>query len=167
MEIRDYYNINKQPTGETYTIDVEPTGDNYMLIVVCFMQNSEGKFLIQKASKEKGNKWGTTGGHPKAGEDSLQGMKTEIREELGLDVENEKFQFINTFIGKNKIVDLYYIFEDIDISMLKLQKEEVDSVRWMTTREIEQLILEKKFEKTHSRLFKDIKCWLSEKNESS
>lgn len=66
MELRDYYNINKEKTGETYYANVEPTGNNYMLIVVCFIQNSYGYYLIQKASKEKGSKWGTTGGHPKS-----------------------------------------------------------------------------------------------------
>lgn len=160
MELRDYYNINKEKIGETYTSEIEPTGDKYMLIVVSFMQNADGKFLIQRASEEKGHKWGSTGGHPKAGEDSVEGMHTEILEELGIDMPKEKYQYVNTFTGHNKIVDLYYIKEDIDISNLNLQKEEVEEVKWMTIEEIEELIEKGNFEKTHARLFNDLQNWL-------
>lgn len=160
MELRDYYTINKERTGETYTADIEPTGDNYMLIVVSFMQNAEGKFLIQRASKEKGHTWGSTGGHPKSGEDSLEGMHTEILEELGIDISKEKYKYVNTFTGHNKIVDLYYIKEEIDVLNLSLQKEEVEEVKWMDVEEIEKLIEDGEFEKTHARLFKDLQNWL-------
>ena len=123
MELRDYYNINKERTGETYTADIKPTGDNYMLIVVSFMQNAEEKFLIQRASKEK-------------------------------------YKYVNTFIGHNKIVDLYYIKEEIDVLNLSWQKEEVEEVKWMDVEEIEKLIEQGEFEKTHAKLFKDLQNWL-------
>lgn len=162
MELRDYYNINKERTGKTYPANVEPTGDNYMLIVVCFIQNSLGNYLIQKASKEKGSKWGSTGGHPKSGENSSQGMRTEINEELGIDIPEIDYQYVQTVIGHNKIVDLYYINKDIDISKIKLQIEEVEEVKWATEEEIENLIEKGDFEKTHSRLFKDLQKWIEE-----
>lgn len=131
-----------------------------MLIVVCFIQNDNGDYLIQYASKEKGNYYGTTSGHPKAGEDSIDGMHTEIYEELGIDIPTYKYQYVNTFTGFNKIVDLYYIKENINISSLTLQKEEVEKVIWMSQKEIEDLIKEEKFEKIHSKLFKDLLNWL-------
>lgn len=162
MELRDYYNINKERTGEKYTANIEPTGDKYMLIVVSFIQNVDGKFLIQRASKEKGGKWGSTGGHPKSGENSREGMHTEILEELGINISKEKYEYVNTFTGHNKIVDLYYIIEEIDILNLNLQKEEAEEVKWMEEEEIEKLIEEGKFEKTHARLFKDLQKWLIE-----
>jgi len=161
MELRDYYNINKEKTGETYLADIEPTGDKYMLIVVSFIQNSEGKFLIQRASLEKGHKWGSTGGHPKAGENSIEGMHTEICEELGIEIPIDKYKYVNTFTGNNKIVDLYYIKADIDVSLLSLQKEEVETVKWMSVEEINKLIELKEFEKTHARLFKDLQNWFN------
>ena len=160
MEVRDYYNIRKELTGETYLANIEPSGDNYMLITVCFIQNSNGDYLIQKASKQKGNKWGSTGGHPFAGESSIQGMKREIKEELGVYIEEDKYEYLNTFMGHNKILDLYYINENIDISKLELQKEEVESVKWATSEEIEKLIKKNEFEKTHSKLFRDIQRWI-------
>lgn len=47
-----------------------------------FIQNSKGKFLIQKRSKIKNGKYATTGGHPKSGEDSIQGIISEVKEEI-------------------------------------------------------------------------------------
>ena len=38
---------------------------------------------MQKRVPEKGGDWGVTGGHPKSGETPIQGMITEIKEELG------------------------------------------------------------------------------------
>ncbi len=156
MEIRDYYDKNKNRTGKTYTANVVPTGENYMLIVVCFIQNSKGEFLIQKASKQKGEKWGTTGGHPISKETSIQGMKREIWEELGIDIPEEKFIYVNTFIKNNKILDLYYIKEEININELNLQVEEVQEVKWATKEEISMLINKNQFEKTHAKLFNDM-----------
>ena len=38
-----------------------PNG-KYFRIVIIFIQNNNGEFLIQKVSKEKGNEYATTGG---------------------------------------------------------------------------------------------------------
>lgn len=45
-----------------------------------FIQNSAGKFLIQKRSEEKNGKFATMGGHPKSGESSIEGILTEVEE---------------------------------------------------------------------------------------
>ena len=80
MEKRDLYDENKKLTGETiYKGEKVPKGRYYITVVV-WIQNEEGEFLIQKRSKEKDGKYGFTGGHPKTGETSLQGMITEIKE---------------------------------------------------------------------------------------
>lgn len=58
----------------------------YEIAVFVFIQNSEGKFLIQKRSKIKNGKYDTTGGHPKSGEDSIQGIISEVKEKIGLEL---------------------------------------------------------------------------------
>lgn len=58
----------------------------YEIVVFVFIQNSEGKFLIQKRSKIKNGKYATTGGHPKSGEDSIQGIISEVKEKIGLEL---------------------------------------------------------------------------------
>ena len=84
MEKRDLYDINKNLTGNAI-YKGDPIPENcYIFVVLAFIENSKGEFLIQKRSKQKDGKFGSTGGHPKSGESSIQGMLTEINEELGL-----------------------------------------------------------------------------------
>ena len=126
--------------------------DKYIIVVLAFIQNSEGKFLIQKRSKEKDGLYGSTGGHPKTGETSLQGMITKIQEEIGLEVNENEIELI--YAGREDtervFFDIYYLKKDFDINTLTLQKEEVDFVKWLTIPEIKQLIADGVFKESHT-----------------
>ncbi len=54
MEIRDFYDMNKNVTGKTFAKGEPIPADGYMLIVLAVIQNSRGEFLIQKRSASKG-----------------------------------------------------------------------------------------------------------------
>ena len=86
LEKRDLYDCNRTLTGETIYKGEKIPKNRYILVVLCFIQNSKGEFLIQKRSMIKNGKYGATGGHPKSGESSLEGMLTEINEEIGLSI---------------------------------------------------------------------------------
>lgn len=142
MEKRDLYDINRNLTGKTiYKGDAIPP-NNYIVCVLSFIQNSKGEFLIQKRSKNKNGKYASTGGHPKSGQSSLQGIITEIKEELGLTILPDEAELI--FSGREDheqvFFDIYYIKKDFDISDFVLQKEEVESIKWLSLDEIKQLI---------------------------
>ena len=53
MEKRDLYDINRNLTGETIFKSEDIPKDRYIVVVLVFIQNSEGKFLIQKRSEIK------------------------------------------------------------------------------------------------------------------
>ena len=74
MEKRDLYDSERNITGETILKGEKIPPNRYIIVVLVFIQNSEGKFLIQKRSKRKNGKYATTGGHPKSGESSIQGL---------------------------------------------------------------------------------------------
>lgn len=152
MEKRDLYDINKKLTGETIYKNEKIPANRYILVVLVFIQNSQGKFLIQKRSKQKDGKYASTGGHPKTGETSIDGMITEIKEELGLTVKPEELELI--FSGQENVkqvfFDIYYMRKDFNISDLKLQKEEVDFVEWLSFKEIETLIKKDLFLESHA-----------------
>ena len=110
------------------------------------------KFLIQKRSKIKNGKYATTGGHPKAGQSSLEGIITEVKEEIGLDISNQdiKLYYSERVDSESVFSDSYYLKMDIpDINNLKLQKSEVDSIYWFSRDEIENLMKTGKFFKNH------------------
>ena len=147
MEKRDLYDINRNLTGETiYKGDSIPDG-KFILVVLSFIQNSKGEFLIQKRSVQKGGKYASTGGHAKTGETSIQAMMTEINEELALNANEDELHLVySSREDEDKIFfDLYYMKKDFSTNSLILQKEEVESVKWMTVDEIKQLISTNEF----------------------
>ena len=113
-----------------------------------FVFNKNGDVLLQKRSANKKlwpNLWDVTaGGHVLAGEFGLQAIIREIKEELNINVnENEaKYLVGSTSINeKGNIVnkhfnEAYIITKNIDISQIKLQKEEVSDIKWFTKKEI-------------------------------
>ncbi len=153
MEYRDLYDNEKNLTGKTIRKgDPSPTDAN-ILVVISFMENSKGEFLIQHASPEKNSLFTSTGGHPKAGETSLEGIITEIKEELGISIPKEELRLFYSELVGTRFLDIYYLYKDIDINNLVLQKEEVDYVKWMTIDEIKELINNGLFLKTHATMF--------------
>ena len=152
MEKRDLYDISKKLTGETIYKNEKIPVNRYILVVLVFIQNSQGKFLIQKRSKQKDGKYASTGGHPKTGETSIDGMITEIKEELGLTVKPEELELI--YSGREDLehvfFDIYYMKKNFNIADLTLQKEEVESVEWLSFGEIEDLIEKNLFLESHA-----------------
>ena len=51
IEKRDLYDINRVLTGKTIFKGDSIPDNNYIVVVLVFIQNSDGKFLIQKRSK--------------------------------------------------------------------------------------------------------------------
>lgn len=152
MEIRDLYDENRILTGETIIKGKTYPANRRILVVAIIIQNSKGEFLIQKRSVEKDGKWATTGGHPKAGETSLEGIITEVKEEIGLDIDNPIMFYTD---GDDKVFcDLYYLKKDINLKDLKLQKEEVETVKWLSLDEIKQLVLKDEFKYSHLEMLK-------------
>lgn len=163
MEKRDLYDKERNLTGETIFKGEAIPKDKYIIVVLVFIQNSEGKFLIQKRSERKNGKYATTGGHPKSGENSIEGIITEVKEEIGLELNQENLKLY--FSGKSETEqvfwDDYYIKMDVpNIENLKLQEDEVASVEWFTADEIHRLMKEDKFFKNHYEEFEILEKWL-------
>lgn len=53
MEKRDLYDSERNITGETILKGEKIPPNRYIIVVLVFIQNSEGKFLIQKEVKER------------------------------------------------------------------------------------------------------------------
>ena len=165
MEQRDLYDINRTLTGKTIFKGDSIPENNYIVVVQVFIQNSEGKFLIQKRNKEKNGKYATTGGHPKSGETSIQGIISVVKEEIGLNINPKdlKLYYSGRSDSQRVFWDDYYIKMDVpNIQHLPLQKEEVESVCWLSIDEIKALMKEDKFFKNHYEEFEILLKWLNE-----
>jgi isopentenyldiphosphate isomerase len=165
MERRDLYDEGKNCTGETIVKGEKIPEGRYILVVLVFIQNSEGKYLIQKRTEKKNGKYATTGGHPKSGESSIEGIITEVKEEIGLDINPNDLKLYYSGKSEEERVfwDDYYIKMDVpNIKDLKLQEEEVSSVNWFSEQDIIKLMEQDKFFKNHYEEFENLIKWHKE-----
>ena len=139
-ELRDLYDINSNKTDKTYRKgEIIPEG-YYPMVVMVVIRNSKGEFLMQKRTKSKGGDWGVTGGHPKSGETPIEGIITEVKEELGLSFSKEDFILYDSGCDGKDCYKMYYVNKDINLSDIQIQKEELDEVRWFTMNELEKMV---------------------------
>ncbi len=132
-----------QKTGRTHVRGVPLQEGDYHLIVHVYPVNSKGEILIQKRSphvKTKPNMWATTGGSVIAGENFYQGGMRELREELGIEVSDEDARLLSIMERPNRFRAIWLVRTDIDITELKLQKEEVADAMWATPDTIRQMV---------------------------
>lgn len=167
MELRDLYDKDRKLTEEKiYKGQNIPQG-RYYITVVIFIQNSKNEFLLQKRSKKKDGKWATTGGHPISGQTSEEGIITEVKEELDIDIVSENIKLFKTIKTKDDFVDIYYLKEDVDITKIKIQKEEVSDIKWATIEEIKKLIKSEAFSTSHAEFFQFCLDYLKKINNNS
>lgn len=155
IELLEVYNENLKKTGEIIPRGSIPkTG--YILAAGILIENLKGEYLIQKTSKQKGSEFAVTGGHVSINETLLDCIIRETKEEIGLTLNKKEIKYL----GKEKhpdyplIFNFYQIKKDINLSDLKLQKEEVDYVIWMTKEKIKSSIEKGEFRKTTEETLK-------------
>ena len=139
-ELRDLYDVNSNKTDKTYHKGDQIPKGYYPMVVMTVIRNSKGEFLMQKRTPSKGGDWGVTGGHPKSGETPIEGMITEVKEELGLDFKENDFIEYDSGCDGTDCYKMYYVTKDIDISDITIQKEELTEVRWFTMEELKNMV---------------------------
>lgn len=134
MELWDIYDKNKQRTGRTMKRNDWCLKDGeYHLTVLGVVKRTDGKFLITQRTMDKSwapGWWEVSGGAAQAGEDSLDAIIREIKEETGLDVHNAKggycftYQRENPGEGDNYFADVYRFEMDFEESDVRPQEKE-------------------------------------------
>mgnify|MGYP005975260061 CR=1 FL=1 len=132
--------------------DGSPHGTAHIWVV---RPNANGgcgyEVLLQKRSEQKDSYPGcydiSSAGHLSAGEEYLPTAVRELREELGIRATADQLHFIGMHQAKSEAVfhgqpfkdheisAVYLYQEPVQIENLKLQNEEVESVRWMDYQE--------------------------------
>lgn len=156
MELLDLYDSDLRITGKTIERG-QPIPYGFKIpIVAVFVYNGQGQYLIQKVAPVKGDYYSTTAGHVQHGEiDFSLAMLRELKEEIGLSATKSELKLVKIRRYDYKFTFLYLLKSHVDTAVLRLQKEEVASVAWMTLAEIEALCQQGLFNKTHYGLLRD------------
>ena len=158
MEMLDIYDNNGNRTGKTIERSKarELVDGEHIAVGVIFIENSEGKYLMQKTSLEKGGLYSSTGGHITNGESPIISIKREVLEEIGIDINDDDIVDLGFISYDMPIRFMFYLKKDIDINNIKVQDEEVEYVVYMSVDEIKELIKNKLITESHGIIFNKI-----------
>lgn len=153
-ELVDIYDeVTGEKTGEVITKrKAHNKGIWHSAVHLFIVSTDKKKTLLQQRCENKdlyANYWDiAVGGHISAGEDSSVSVRRELEEELGLNLDDYKIEYIgkikeefnNGGVNSKEFVFDYIIYADIDINDITLQKEEVKDAKWVTKEEFNELI---------------------------
>lgn len=74
------------------------TGNKYCMLIMLFIENDKGEFLLQKTSKSRNSEIATTGGHVTYGDDGFKTTIKEAKEELGVNLLPEDLKYVDTIV---------------------------------------------------------------------
>lgn len=141
MEIWELYDKEGNKTDKTMKKGEKIPPDCYHLGADVWIMNLKNEILIQKRAplKRSPNVWAMTGGSVIKGESSLQTIKRETLEELGIKLDIKNATLIKHYRTGEVWLDTYFVRQDIDLKDIVRQESEVSDVRWATYEEIEEL----------------------------
>lgn len=138
----DLYDQQGRKTEKTIQAG-ETVPQGYCLYCVgIWVIDSEKKILLTKRSSQKRyapGKWENTGGHMISGETSKHAIVRELREETGIQIEEDELialgdNHIGQFLGDN-----YAVFKDVSLEDVRLEEGETEDVIKVTLPQLEQM----------------------------
>ena len=116
-----------------------------------WIKNDKGEFLIQKRSQSKRvypGTWSITGGGVDVGENTIDTVVRECKEELNIDVDLDNLELIMTIKRENDFVDIYLLNQSIRLEDITMQEEEVSDVKWVSIEKCQEMIKKGEFSET-------------------
>lgn len=153
QEYLDVLDEKGNKTGKATRDEVHQKGLWHRAVHV-WIVNSKGELLLQRRAKNikaYPDCWDiSAAGHITAGDTSIHAAARETEEELGLKFPPEQFQLLGTVIQNvvlnnntyfnNEFNDIYLVKQDIDLSVIKKQKDEVSDIKWVSKTELEEWV---------------------------
>ena len=165
-EIWDLYDENRELLGKDHVRGEQLPIGGYHLVVHVWIRNSKGEYLIAQRSANRPTfplMWECVDGSVVKGEDSLQGVLREVKEEVGIDLLPEKGQVVLSDIKKiefgkvvNKIVDVWLFDYDGEVDLGNATTDEVEQVDWMNRQQIKELFEHNMFVETLEYFFTEV-----------
>ncbi len=159
MELLDVYDDKAIKTGkvvERGTNDTNFKRGEHIAVAIIYIENDNNEFLIQKTSKQKGGLYSSTGGHVNHNEEPIDTIKREVKEELGIDISNDNIISLGYLVYDFPVRFIFYLKKNIDINNIVLQKDEVESVSYMSIDEIRDIIDKGLMHNAHAKVLEKV-----------
>ena len=134
MEIWDLYDEDRRLTGETMIRGDKVPEGRYHLVVDALFLNSRGETLLQRRADTKDilpGIWSVTGGSALRGETAAEACARETEEEMGFRPDMQKAEVLYSERRNTYFRDVYLIYQDVPLSTMHYQEEEVQDARWI------------------------------------
>ena len=160
VELWDVLDSRGNRTGKTVArgMGVLKPGE-YHLVVHIWIISSDGRILIQRRSTERKlmpGEWAATSGSVISGESSFKAAQRELAEELGIKADKDNLFKLLRLKRQNSFLDVWFTFSDASENDLKLQKSEVDAVKWVKMAELVSMIENGEFHNYGERYFDSV-----------
>ena len=111
MEYNDIYDKDRKLTGKRHLRGTIWRKGEYGLVVCVWVYDGKGKLLLTRRAPEKSfaGTWENSGGAVKSGENSLQAITRELREETGIVAAPEEFELLCCGRDKNCHFDFPFL----------------------------------------------------------
>ena len=150
-EMIDEYNYRGEKIGVVDKDIAHKKGLWHKSVHVWILNDKNQIFLQYRCAEKKlyPNTWDCSfAGHISAGESSIQAAQREGKEEIGIDVDLDKLNFILTNrecikyedINSNEFVDIFVLRQNLNLEEIKFQKEEVSDAKYVSLNEFFNLI---------------------------
>lgn len=166
MEKWDLYTKYREKTGKEHIRGQMIPERFYHLVVHVWIHNHRGEYLISQRSASRPTfplMWECVGGSILKGESSIDGALREVKEEVGLDLEQKDGKLLFSKIRGsdvryeckvfNDIMDVWLFEYDGALQLESATTDEVAACRWMTVSEIRKLYEDKKLVQTLDYFF--------------
>ena len=166
MEVWDLYTKYREKTGKEHIRGEKIPEDCYHLVVHVWIRNNKGEYLISQRSADRTTfplMWECVGGSVIKGESSIEGAIREVKEEVGLDLEQEAGRLVFSKIrgvdvkyeckAYNDIMDVWLFNYSGEVQLEAATTNEAADCKWMTVSEIRKLYEEKKLVQTLDYFF--------------
>ena len=134
MELFDVYDKNRNNLGYTKMRGETLLDNEYNVGVEIWIINDNKLLMTQRSiNKSHSGKWEVPGGCSLTNETSIDTIKRELKEEVGITIKD--YILLDTSIYKKQFVDIYTSNELINMNDIHLQESEVSAIEFITKKD--------------------------------
>lgn len=94
----------------------------------------------RRKDKYNGGMWEPTGGLVTTGETSIEAIKRELFEEIGIKVKDDSIRLIDSYRDEHFFRDVYLIKDNITLNSIKFNDGEVADAKYVTIEEFKEML---------------------------